>query len=325
MPSVSFDGCELCYTVRGSGPAVLLIQGVGVQGDAWTPQTDDLARDFTCVTFDNRGMARSQPPGAAITVEQMARDALRDSRLRRVARGACRRSLARRGRGPATGDHGALAGAFPRVVVHVFRGQDRGAADRANALARCANAHRHQADAAAIVSAARHAARPDCRGRPTRRTDRHAVRSRPGRSTADCQCSTPGAAAVRHVGAAARALTSPGLDHDRPSRSDRTAVGGSRTGRRDPRRSLRRSVGRVAWITDQSCRVDKRLASRPSWEYMIPTNSQRPGRSSVPGLPLPLTMRNPSKSAGISLRRSGVSSTATISASAAASPGSRRR
>ncbi len=76
MPSVSFDGCELSYTVRGSGPAVLLIQGVGVQGDAWTPQTDDLARDFTCVTFDNRGMARSQPPGAAITVEQMARDAL---------------------------------------------------------------------------------------------------------------------------------------------------------------------------------------------------------------------------------------------------------
>ena len=154
-----------------------------------------------------------------------------DSRLRRVARGACRRSLARRGRGPATGDHGAFAGAFPRAAVHVFRGQDRGAADRANALARCADAHRHQADAAAIVSAARHAARPDCRGRPTRRTDRHAVRSRPGRSTVDCQCSTPGAAAVRHVGAAARALTSPGLDHDRPSRSDRTAVGGSRTGR----------------------------------------------------------------------------------------------
>jgi pimeloyl-ACP methyl ester carboxylesterase len=76
MPSVLFEGCDLSYTVRGSGPAILLIQGVGVQGDAWAPQADDLARDFTCVTFDNRGMARSQPAAAAITVAQMARDAI---------------------------------------------------------------------------------------------------------------------------------------------------------------------------------------------------------------------------------------------------------
>ena len=76
MALVRFEGCDFSYTVRGSGPALLLVQGVGVQGDAWTPQTADLARDFTCVTFDNRGMARSQPPGAPITVEQMARDAL---------------------------------------------------------------------------------------------------------------------------------------------------------------------------------------------------------------------------------------------------------
>lgn len=75
MPTRSFEGCELSYTVRGSGPAVLLIQGVGVQGDAWTPQTDDLARDFICVTFDNRGMGASQPAATTISVEQMARDA----------------------------------------------------------------------------------------------------------------------------------------------------------------------------------------------------------------------------------------------------------
>jgi pimeloyl-ACP methyl ester carboxylesterase len=76
MPFVLFEGCHLSYTVRGSGPPLLLIQGVGVQGDAWLPQTGDLARDFTCITFDNRGMAKSQPVAAAITVEQMTRDAL---------------------------------------------------------------------------------------------------------------------------------------------------------------------------------------------------------------------------------------------------------
>src|SRR6478752_9737116 len=76
MPIFRFEDCDLSYTVRGNGPPVLLIQGVGVQGDAWMPQTDDLAADFTCVTFDNRGMGRSQPAAVAITVEQMARDAL---------------------------------------------------------------------------------------------------------------------------------------------------------------------------------------------------------------------------------------------------------
>jgi pimeloyl-ACP methyl ester carboxylesterase len=87
-------GCRLAYNIRGAvtGPPVLLIQGVGVHGDGWTPQTDALTvprngtgssgRDgreqgrFRCITFDNRGMGKSQPAGGAITVEQMADDAL---------------------------------------------------------------------------------------------------------------------------------------------------------------------------------------------------------------------------------------------------------
>lgn len=76
MPDVLFEGCRLHYTVRGGGPPILLIQGVGVQGEAWTPQTDDLSTNFTCITFDNRGMAASQPAARPITVEQMARDAI---------------------------------------------------------------------------------------------------------------------------------------------------------------------------------------------------------------------------------------------------------
>jgi pimeloyl-ACP methyl ester carboxylesterase len=78
--TVEHRGCRLAYAVRGptgpDGPAVLLIQGVGVHGAGWTPQTDALAERFRCVTFDNRGMGLSQPAGGAITVEQMAEDAL---------------------------------------------------------------------------------------------------------------------------------------------------------------------------------------------------------------------------------------------------------
>lgn len=68
-------GCPIHYTVRGQGPAVLFIQGVGVHGEGWRPQVDELAPDFACITFDNRGVGRSTPAGASVTVEQMADDA----------------------------------------------------------------------------------------------------------------------------------------------------------------------------------------------------------------------------------------------------------
>lgn len=69
-------GCRLAYRVRGSGPAVLMIQGVGVHGDGWRPQIDGLASAYTCLSFDNRGLGGSRPAGAPITVQGMAEDAL---------------------------------------------------------------------------------------------------------------------------------------------------------------------------------------------------------------------------------------------------------
>src|SRR4051812_29731030 len=73
--SVEHLGCRLHYTLRGDGPPVLFIQGVGVHGDGWLPQTNALSSRFHCLTFDNRGLGRSQPIGCAVTVEQMADDA----------------------------------------------------------------------------------------------------------------------------------------------------------------------------------------------------------------------------------------------------------
>ena len=74
--TIEHRGCRLAYDTAGSGPPVLFIQGTGVHGDAWRPQIDVLRDHFTCLSFDNRGMARSQPRGTAITVAQMAEDAL---------------------------------------------------------------------------------------------------------------------------------------------------------------------------------------------------------------------------------------------------------
>jgi pimeloyl-ACP methyl ester carboxylesterase len=72
---IEHDGCRLAYQVLGEGPPVLLIQGVGVHGGGWRPQVEALERSYRCLSFDNRGMGKSQPPGTRLSVAGMAGDA----------------------------------------------------------------------------------------------------------------------------------------------------------------------------------------------------------------------------------------------------------
>jgi pimeloyl-ACP methyl ester carboxylesterase len=69
-------GCPIAYSAQGHGPPILFIQGVGVHGDGWMPQIDELAAEFTCISFDNRGMGKSIPANQPISVGQMTEDAL---------------------------------------------------------------------------------------------------------------------------------------------------------------------------------------------------------------------------------------------------------
>jgi pimeloyl-ACP methyl ester carboxylesterase len=76
MTFVDTRGARISYTRTGSGPAVLLIQGVGATGRVWRPQTEALSPHFTVVHFDNRGIGASAFSGRNLTVEDMAADAL---------------------------------------------------------------------------------------------------------------------------------------------------------------------------------------------------------------------------------------------------------
>jgi len=69
-------GCALAYEIHGSGPPVVFIQGLGIHSAAWKPQIDELAAKYECLSFDNRGLGRSQPRGCALTIQQMAEDTL---------------------------------------------------------------------------------------------------------------------------------------------------------------------------------------------------------------------------------------------------------
>jgi aminoacrylate hydrolase len=78
MPTVETTGARISYAdTGGAGPAVLLIQGVGVVGEGWRPQLDGLRDRFRLLSFDNRGIGASEvAPGAGpLTIEAMAADA----------------------------------------------------------------------------------------------------------------------------------------------------------------------------------------------------------------------------------------------------------
>jgi pimeloyl-ACP methyl ester carboxylesterase len=74
--STIFKGCTFSFREQGTGEPVVFIQGVGLHGDGWLPQTTDLCHNFHVVSFDNRGMGNSQPLAVPITIEQMAADTL---------------------------------------------------------------------------------------------------------------------------------------------------------------------------------------------------------------------------------------------------------
>jgi aminoacrylate hydrolase len=76
VPLLERPTATVSYLVTGSGPAVLLVQGVGVVGEGWRPQVDGLRDRYTTVCFDNRGIGGSTIRAGKLSVETMAEDAL---------------------------------------------------------------------------------------------------------------------------------------------------------------------------------------------------------------------------------------------------------
>jgi pimeloyl-ACP methyl ester carboxylesterase len=76
MPALHTHGARVSYTRTGIGEPVLLIQGVGSIGKAWTPQVEALRHRFSVITFDNRGIGASTITEGRLTIESMADDAL---------------------------------------------------------------------------------------------------------------------------------------------------------------------------------------------------------------------------------------------------------
>lgn len=63
MPYAQIDRASIYYERHGSGPALVLIHGLGSSTRDWSPQIEAFARDRSVLVMDLRGHGRSAQPG----------------------------------------------------------------------------------------------------------------------------------------------------------------------------------------------------------------------------------------------------------------------
>jgi pimeloyl-ACP methyl ester carboxylesterase len=69
---VTIHGYRRAYVKAGSGPALLLIHGIGDSSDSWRPVFEQLARHYTVIAPDLLGHGRSEKPRADYSVAGFA-------------------------------------------------------------------------------------------------------------------------------------------------------------------------------------------------------------------------------------------------------------
>lgn len=69
------NGIDIAYRVQGQGPPLVLVMGYRLNSTAWpTSFIEQLARQYSVITLDNRGTGRSDKPIEGYAIANMARD-----------------------------------------------------------------------------------------------------------------------------------------------------------------------------------------------------------------------------------------------------------
>jgi len=71
---ITTNGATIHVRVGGQGPAVVLLHGYGETGDMWAPMAADLARNYTVVVPDLRGLGLSSKPQSGFDKKTQAGD-----------------------------------------------------------------------------------------------------------------------------------------------------------------------------------------------------------------------------------------------------------
>lgn len=74
MPTIRVGDIDVYYEIHGDGPPLVLVGGLGVDLTVFAPFTEQLARSFRVLTFDNRGAGRTDKPDVPYSIPMMADD-----------------------------------------------------------------------------------------------------------------------------------------------------------------------------------------------------------------------------------------------------------
>jgi 3-oxoadipate enol-lactonase len=74
MPKAKVNGININYKVQGHGEPVILISGYAADQTGYIFQTRAFKKYYRVVTFDNRGVGKTDEPRAAYSVKMMADD-----------------------------------------------------------------------------------------------------------------------------------------------------------------------------------------------------------------------------------------------------------
>ena len=75
MPETTSSGTKIYWDESGSGEPLLLIMGLGYTREMWHRTVPVMAAHYRTITFDNRGVGKSDVPPGPYTIAQMAADA----------------------------------------------------------------------------------------------------------------------------------------------------------------------------------------------------------------------------------------------------------
>jgi len=76
MPKAKVNEVNIDYAVHGRGEPLVLIQGFGGPRSGWIFQTRAFGKYYRVITFDNRGVGKSDKPSEPCTVRTMADDTI---------------------------------------------------------------------------------------------------------------------------------------------------------------------------------------------------------------------------------------------------------
>jgi pimeloyl-ACP methyl ester carboxylesterase len=74
IPAVNVNGINLYYRLHGQGEPLVLIMGLGGGHGAWFFQIRAFRKHYRLITFDNRGVGRTDRPGESYATRTMADD-----------------------------------------------------------------------------------------------------------------------------------------------------------------------------------------------------------------------------------------------------------